>query len=71
MKPCSCGKDVCLRVIRVTINQKRGVHHWIEHKDGSVLCDSKSWCCTAVKPYPKDASQHEYAKLLSRWQETP
>ena len=69
MTNCHCGTPVRLRVIRVSVNRKRGVAHWIEHEDGTAACGAPNeWSCVALKPYPKDESQREYAKLKARWE---
>lgn len=67
MSPCLCGQDVRLRVIKIAVNRKRGVAHWIEHVDGSRACGGP-WECVALKPYVKDETQREYAKLKRRWE---
>ena len=41
--------------------------HWIEHRDGSKVCDLGIWSCCAFKPYPKQESEKEYHKLVQKW----
>ena len=69
MSPCSCGQAVRLRAMRVSLGRRRGVAHWIEHEDSSPACNGP-WQCAALKPYVKDETQREYAKLKRRWEET-
>jgi len=69
LRDCSCGKPVRLSASRVTVNRKRGVWHGIVHiGDSSMACDGP-WDCVALKPYCKDETQREYAKLMRRWNE--
>lgn len=67
MTDCHCGRAVRLRVVRISINRRRGVSHWIEHIDGTPACGGP-WDCAALKPYPRDEAQRESAKLRQRWE---
>jgi hypothetical protein len=68
MTNCACGREVRLRAIRVTAYRRRGVGHWIEHTDGSPVCPPGDWRCVAMKPYAKNESEREYARLQRRWE---
>jgi hypothetical protein len=67
MRPCACGKAVMLRAMRIVVNRGRYIVHWIEHADGSKGIPDE-WKCSACKPYPKESSQREFAKLMRRWE---
>jgi hypothetical protein len=54
-------------VVKVSVNRRRGVAHWIDHVDGTPACGG-NWTCVALKPYARDESQREYAKLMQRWE---
>ena len=44
MKSCAiCGREVRLRVVRGTINRKRGVGCWLEPADGEQCPCLKDW----------------------------
>ena len=66
MKDCyECGKPVRLRAFKFKIRGiGTGVHHYIEHVDGSPM-HTEEWHCTSVKPYPKVAPNWEL--MLKRW----
>ncbi len=68
MSPCTCGKEVRLGAFRLRVNRRQGVGHYIEHMDGTKVCPEGEWTSAALKPYPKDETQREYAKLKSRWE---
>jgi len=67
MRDCRCGTSVVLRVARLTFDRRRGVTHWIEHWDGSKVCEPGPWSCVAFKPYPNAAEMRESSKLLRGW----
>ena len=67
MKDCICGKPVRLRVMRVTVNRKNGITHWIEHMDSSNPCLDGDWSCVAFKPYPKAKQDKPFHKLKTDW----
>ena len=54
--------------MRVSVNRKRGVAHWIEHVNGTKPCGGGDWSCAALKPYPRDESKREYSLLKARWE---
>jgi hypothetical protein len=68
VRDCACGRGVVLRGARISFNRRRGIMHWIEHRDGSKVCEEGAWSCAAFKPYPKAEAEKEYAKLLARWE---
>ena len=68
MHTCHCGKEVRLGAQRITVERRSGVYHYIVHRDETDACDGP-WTCIAVKPYPKDETQREYAKMIRRWNE--
>lgn len=68
-RACHCGKEVRLRVSRITWHRRRGLTHWIEHADGTKVCIPGEWSCAEFKPYQQRAEDRDYAKLLRRWDE--
>lgn len=52
----------------MTVNRKRGVYHYIVHRDETPACGG-DWTCIAVKPYPKIEADKPYAKLVARWEQ--
>lgn len=74
LNPCRCGRAVRLRAMKVTIDRRRGVGHWIEHVDGtdvgtpSCTTASKPFHCVELKPYPKATKDQASSKLIERWQ---
>ena len=68
MTDCPCGKSVRLRAYKVRLAGMNGVSNYIEHTDGTPVCDSSEWGCTAFKPYAKDESEREYSKMVARWE---
>lgn len=65
---CTCGREVRLRVMRISVNRKRGVTHWLEHMDGTKPCIDGDWSCAALKPYPKNDEDSEWRKLVRRFE---
>ena len=63
---CICGKPVRLGAYRITINRKRGVAHYIAHRDGSAMHGS-IWECFSFKPYPNNEEDKNWNKLMQRW----
>ena len=47
--------------------RRRGVAHWIEHRDGSKVCDPGVWTSVAFKPYAREPAQRPYAALIRQW----
>lgn len=68
INPCvQCGCDVRLRVMRVTVNRKRGVSHYLEHDNHFQPCDAVTgFACSMLKPYPPTGKQPCDA-MLARW----
>lgn len=66
MRDCyECGKPVRLRATKFRVRGVgSGVHHYIEHMDGSPM-HTEEWQCTAMKPYPKDGAN--WQKLEAKW----
>lgn len=64
MKPCSCGKEVRLRALRVSFNRRHG----IEHEDGTKLCHDGYESC-AWKPYPTIERLKPWNLMIKRWEE--
>jgi hypothetical protein len=69
LRVCHCGQRVRLRASRITYGGWFGIAHWIEHVDGTRVCIPGEWSCATFKPYPKRAEDHEYFKLMRRWDE--
>ena len=69
LQACSCGKEVTLRVTRISVNRKCGVTHWIQHVDGTKPCVHGDWSSAALKPYHRDETQRPYALLMAKWNE--
>jgi hypothetical protein len=67
MNNCTCGKRVRLRGYKMTCEGKKGIHHWIEHIDGTKICPAGVWGCNAFKPYK---TPREYENLIARWNST-
>lgn len=65
-----CGKPVRLGAYRLSVNRKRGVGHYIAHRDGSPMHE-RGWDCVMLKPYPKNESERPYRKLIDRWEAIP
>lgn len=65
MTPCSCGKPVRLRAVRIK-GPVAGVGNWIEHYDGSRVCGD-AYECTAIKPYPKGVKPSD--QLMAKWEQ--
>ena len=68
MTNCPCGQPVRLSAVRISVNRKRGVAHAILHCNNGTPACGDSWTCAALKPYPKDEAEREYAKLKARWE---
>jgi hypothetical protein len=67
LKDCpKCGKRVRLGAYHITINQQRGVGHYIAHMDGSPMHDP-GWDCITLKPYPKNEADKPWRKMIDRW----
>lgn len=61
-----CGQPVRLGAVRVTINRKRGVEHYVAHRDGSPM-HGGSWVTVAFKPYPVRQEDKPWCQMLARW----
>jgi hypothetical protein len=62
----TCGKAVRLGAVRIIFNRKRGVAHYIEHRDGSPMHEP-GWDCVSMKPYPTLESDKAWKQLTMRW----
>jgi len=65
---CACGKGVRLRALKVRVNGKRGVAHYLEHTDCSPLCVEGKWLCSQFKPYPKNENDREWRRMMDRFE---
>ena len=65
--PCSCGKDVRIRAMKVTFNRKRGICHYLQHSDFTPVCDPGEWSAIMFKPYPKDENERPKLKMYKEW----
>jgi hypothetical protein len=68
MTNCTCGRFVRLRAVKISVNRKRGVSHWIEHMDGTNVCVAGDWTCAALKPYAKVENDRPSRQLVARWE---
>jgi hypothetical protein len=67
---CKCGKPVRLGALKIKVNRKSGVLHYIAHRDGSVDCEhltSGNWDSTMLKPYPRAEEDRPYFQMMQRW----
>jgi hypothetical protein len=67
MNNCNCGKPVRLRGLKVSIDRKKGINHWIEHMDGSRFSDGCTDSVTEsleMKPYPKVPA---WDRMIAAW----
>ena len=70
IKDCpKCHGQMRLRGARMSVNRKRAVAHWIEHKRGEIGgCDGAAgYSCAMVKPYPKADSDKPWFQMIERW----
>lgn len=68
LNPCSCGLPVRLGAIRITVNRRRGVSHYIAHQGPSNGCkEPDKWTCAMVKPYPKRDEDKDWFKMILSW----
>lgn len=66
---CKCGKPVRLGAIKLTVNRRKGISHYITHMDGS-LCrelNLMEWQVSMLKPYPKNLEDKPYWLMMQRW----
>lgn len=68
MSPCPCGRPVRLRALKIRVNRRHGITHWIEHKDGRPVCPAGDWSSVALKPYPKVEADQPWTQLRARWE---
>jgi hypothetical protein len=52
--------------MKVTMNRRRGVAHYIAHTS-SFCVAANAFTCVAIKPYPAKECDKEYFKLMARW----
>lgn len=64
---CPCGKPVRLGAIKITVNRKLGVSHYISHKDGSRCDNTNKWTCAMMKPYPRRDEDKPWFKMIAYW----
>lgn len=70
LKDCPvCGKPVRLGGMKIRINRRQGVEHYIAHVDGSPMHE-KGWNCVAMKPYPARIEDKPWEQLCARWNDT-
>lgn len=62
---CKCGKAVHMRVIRMR-GDVATVFHWIEHRDGTVVCDGPYECTESI-PQASSYTERAYTILLAKW----
>jgi hypothetical protein len=66
----ACGKPVRLGGMKISINRRPGVTHYIAHLAGDKECDAtRNYTCSAMKPYEKREEDKPYFKLIQRWNE--
>ena len=67
LNPCDCGKKVRIRAMRISLNRKQGVTHWLEHDDFTPVCVSGEWSAAMFKPYPKNEADKPKAAMFAKW----
>ena len=66
INPCkTCGSPIRLRVMRVSVNRKRGVAQWFEASENRDCPCLKEWAWSIFKPYAKNPS--EFEKRREAW----
>ena len=69
IRPCAkCGRQMRMGAGHLTVNRKRGVYHYLDHRGIGPRCDAAADCGSIMlKPYPKIDSERPWYKMIERW----
>ena len=67
MNNCPCGVPVRLGAVKITVNRKRGILHYVAHTGSTSCVIPKAFTCAMVKPYPKNEQDRPRVAMVERW----
>lgn len=67
MENCKCGKKVRLRAFKINMDRKNGISKYLQHMDGSKVCEIGEWNTLMMKPYPRYIIDWPSTKMIQEW----
>lgn len=67
MKDCVCGRETRLHKKKVVWEGKRGILHWITHRDTSRVCLDGTWATTEWGPGKGPDSDRLWWRMVQSW----
>lgn len=63
-----CGREMRMGAIRLTVNGRRGVQHYLDHLGSGPKCGAADEFQAAMfKPYPPRDEDKPRFKMIERW----